>query len=309
MSNSDLLSSLSTLATEARNTNTMDLDTLNSLELVSRINEQDKLVADAITKELPVIAEAVDAISNAFSIGGRLLYVGAGTSGRLGILDASECAPTFGVSESMVIGLIAGGHKAMFKAQEGAEDSSQQGKEDLVQHNVSSKDVVVGIAASGRTPYVIGALQYAKSVAGCTVALSCNPDSVIAEYADIAITPIVGPEVLTGSTRMKAGTAQKLVLNMLTTASMVRIGKCFENLMVDVQVSNEKLLARAIGIVMQATDCSKEEASNVLQQSQNDVKVAILMKLTGFGCEKAKQTLQASSGYLRRALNSHNGCG
>jgi len=309
MSNSDLLSSLSSLATEARNTNTTDLDTLNSLELVSRINEQDKLVADAITKELPVIAEAVDAISNAFSIGGRLLYVGAGTSGRLGILDASECAPTFGVSESMVIGLIAGGHKAMFKAQEGAEDSPQQGKEDLVQHNVNSKDVVVGIAASGRTPYVVGALQYAKSVAGHTVALSCNPDSVIAKHADIAITPIVGPEVLTGSTRMKAGTAQKLVLNMLTTASMVRIGKCFENLMVDVQVSNEKLLARAIGIVMQATDCSKEEASNVLQQSQHNVKAAILMKLTGLGYEQAKQTLQASSGYLRRALNSHNARG
>jgi len=278
MSNSELLSSLSKLATEARNASTTDLDTLDTLQLVSRINEQDKLVAKAITTELPQIAQAVDAISNAFSIGGRLLYVGAGTSGRLGILDASECVPTFGVSESMVVGLIAGGHKAMFKSQEGAEDSSQQGKEDLIQQNVNNKDVVVGIAASGRTPYVVGALQYAKSVAGHTVALSCNPDSVIAEHADIAITPIVGPEVLTGSTRMKAGTAQKLVLNMLTTASMVRMGKCYENLMVDVQVGNEKLLARAIGIVMQATDCSKEEASDLLQQSQHDVKTAILMK-------------------------------
>ena len=302
MSHKELLNTLSKLVSEGRNPDTMDLDTLNSLELVTRINEQDKQVPVAIEKELPQIARAVDVISEAFITGGRLLYVGAGTSGRLGILDASECPPTFGVDESMVIGLIAGGHEAIFRAQEDAEDSLQSGQKDLLKQKLNNKDVVVGIAASGRTPYVIGALEYATSVGAATVSLSCNPDSAIARRADIAISPIVGPEVLTGSTRMKSGTAQKLILNMLSTASMIRTGKSYQNLMVDVQATNEKLATRAINIVMQATECSKEEATDVLQQSKNEVKTAILMQLCGIPYETAKQRLANSSGFLREAI-------
>ena len=304
MSTDELLNTLSELVSEDRNPITTDLDTLSSAELVTAINEQDKLVPLAVEKELPQIAKAVDVISDAFTNGGRLLYLGAGTSGRLGILDASECPPTFGVDESMVVGLIAGGQQAIFRSQEGAEDSPEMGKLDLVQQELGSKDVVVGIAASGRTPYVIGALAYANSIGCQTVALSCNPDSDIASLADIAISPVVGPEALTGSTRMKSGTAQKLVLNMLTTASMVRIGKCYQNLMVDVQASNEKLHARAIRIVMQATECSKADAADALQQSQNNVKAAILMKLTGLSYQSAMQRLQASSGFLRNAIEA-----
>ena len=304
MSTDELLNTLSELVSEDRNPITTDLDTLSSAELVTAINEQDKLVPLAVEKELPQIAKAVDVISDAFTHGGRLLYLGAGTSGRLGILDASECPPTFGVDESMVVGLIAGGQQAIFRSQEGAEDSPEMGRLDLVQQELGSKDVVVGIAASGRTPYVIGALAYANSIGCQTVALSCNPDSDIASLADIAISPVVGPEALTGSTRMKSGTAQKLVLNMLTTASMVRIGKCYQNLMVDVQTSNEKLQARAIRIVMQATECSKADATDALQHSQNNVKAAILMKLTGLSYQSAMQRLQASSGFLRNAIEA-----
>jgi len=289
---------------EERNPMTTELDTLNSFELVNAINEQDKLVPLAVEKELPHIARAVDIISEAFKNGGRLLYVGAGTSGRLGVLDASECPPTFGVHESRVVGLIAGGHEAIFRSQEGAEDSPEFGKKDLAQKKLTSKDVVVGIAASGRTPYVIGALEYANVIGSRTIALSCNPESDIAMIADTAISPVVGPEALTGSTRMKSGTAQKLVLNMLSTASMVRTGKCYENLMVDVQASNEKLFARAIRIVMQATQCSKAEAEAVLQHSQRNVKAAILMKLTGMSYQSATQQLADSSGFLRKAIQA-----
>ena len=302
MSNNKLLDTLSKLISEGRNSDTMDLDTLNSLELVSRINAQDKQVPLAVEKVLPEIAMAVDVISKAFRSGGRLLYVGAGTSGRLGILDASECPPTFGVDESMVVGLIAGGQEAIFRSQEGAEDSPQQGQLDLTDHDLNNKDVVVGIAASGRTPYVIGALNYASSIKASTVAVSCNPDSTIAKCADIAISPIVGPEVLTGSTRMKSGTAQKLVLNMLTTASMVSIGKSYQNLMVDLRATNKKLHARATGIVMQASECSEAEAIAVLKQSNYEVKAAILMQLTGAPYNDAIQYLADSSGFLRKAI-------
>lgn len=302
MSNDNLIETLSQLVSEQRNPATMDLDKLSSLELVAKLNEQDKQVPLAIEKELPQIAKAVDAISEAFTSGGKLIYVGAGTSGRLGILDASECPPTFGVDESMVTGLIAGGHEAIFRSREGAEDSVEQGQTDLTNQKVTKNDVVVGIAASGRTPYVIGALEQAKKIGAGTVAVSCNPDSDIAQLADIAISPIVGPEALTGSTRLKAGTAQKLVLNMLTTASMVRIGKCYQNLMVDVKASNKKLVARAIRIVMQATECSKDEATAVLDESQYDVKKAILMKLTGLSCEEATEKLSTTSGFLRTAI-------
>jgi len=303
MSDSKLLGTLSELVSEERNPDSMDLDTLSSIELVTKINQQDKQVPLAVEKELPQIAKAVDMISNSFNSGGRLFYVGAGTSGRLGILDASECPPTFGVNESLVTGLIAGGPDAVFKSQEGAEDSSELGCRDLAARLVNNKDVVVGIAASGRTPYVVGALEYAVSVGAGTVSVSCNPNSVVAQHADIAITPVVGPEVLTGSTRMKSGTAQKLVLNMLTTASMIRTGKSYKNLMVDLKASNEKLVSRAVRIVMQATECSEKAAIAVLQQSQYDVKTAILMQLTAISYVDARQRLDNTRGFLREAID------
>ncbi|MDF5377181.1 N-acetylmuramic acid 6-phosphate etherase, partial [Vibrio parahaemolyticus] len=238
-----------------------------SLDIVQRINQQDKLVPLAVEKVLPEIAEAVDKITEAFKVGGRLFYIGAGTSGRLGVLDASECPPTFGTDPEMVVGIIAGGKEAMFRAKEGAEDDPTLGEQDLKENTLTQRDVVVGIAASGRTPYVIGGLEYANELGATTVALSCNPDSPIADIADIAISPVVGPEALTGSTRLKSGTAQKLVLNMLTTASMIRLGKSYQNLMVDVKATNAKLVARAARIVMQATDCTNQEAKTALKET------------------------------------------
>jgi len=303
----ELFETLSKLSSEERNPDTMELDTLSSIELVSAINQQDKLVPLAIEKELPQIAKAVDVISDAFRSGGRLLYTGAGTSGRLGILDASECPPTFGVAEDMVIGLIAGGSDAVFRSKENAEDSPEAAKLDLIEHTLTDKDVVVGIAASGRTPYVLGALAYAKSTGAQTIALTCNADSEISGFSDITIAPVVGPEVLTGSTRLKSGTAQKLVLNMLTTASMVKIGKCYQNLMVDVVASNEKLAARAINIVSQATGCTRQTAADVLEQSRYDVKAAILMNLTGVSHAEAQSILGDTSGHLRVAINQSGG--
>ncbi|MFN3018531.1 N-acetylmuramic acid 6-phosphate etherase [Vibrio coralliilyticus] len=306
MTNDALIAALSHLVSEGRNPETMDIDLLPSLEIVKRINQQDKLVPLAVEKVLPEIAQAVDKITQAFKSGGRLVYMGAGTSGRLGILDASECPPTFGVSDQMVIGLIAGGPDAILKAKEGAEDSSELGVADLKSIEFSDKDVVVGIAASGRTPYVIGALEYANDLGATTVALSCNPDSIIAEVAQIAISPVVGPEALTGSTRLKSGTAQKLVLNMLTTASMIRLGKSYQNLMVDVKATNKKLVARAARIVMQATECDKQQAVTVLEQTEYDVKLAILMILTGMDVDSARNQLQHQEGFLRRAVENHN---
>ncbi|PKF79383.1 N-acetylmuramic acid 6-phosphate etherase [Vibrio sp. vnigr-6D03] len=304
MANDALLSALAHLVSEGRNPDTMDIDLLSSLEIVEKLNQQDQQVPTAIAKELPNIASAVDKISNAFLKGGRLIYLGAGTSGRLGVLDASECPPTFGVSDQMVIGLIAGGKEAMFKAQEGAEDNKLLGKEDLSAITLTEKDVVVGIAASGRTPYVIGGLEYANEVGAYSIALSCNPSSPIAKCAQLAISPVVGPEALTGSTRLKSGTAQKLVLNMLSTASMIRIGKSYQNLMVDVKASNEKLIARAVRIVVQATDCSKEEAREKLEQTHYDVKLAILMLLTGSDLNTAQKQLSNQQGFLRRAVET-----
>ncbi|SJL85283.1 N-acetylmuramic acid 6-phosphate etherase [Vibrio palustris] len=303
MTNDALLSALSHLVSETRNPDTMDIDTLNSFDVVSRLNQQDKLVPLAIEQELPNIAHAVDIITNAFKQGGRLVYLGAGTSGRLGVLDAVECPPTFSVSDDMVIGLIAGGKEAMFKAQEGAEDSLVLGEEELKRIRFSDKDVLVGIAASGRTPYVIGAIDYANRIGAKSIALSCNPDSPIAEIAHVAISPVVGPEALTGSTRLKSGTAQKLVLNMLTTASMIGLGKSYQNLMVDVKATNKKLEARAARIVMQATDCSEKEAKNLLEHSHNNAKAAILMHLTGISFQEADEKLRDAEGYLRRAIS------
>ncbi|BCK02478.1 N-acetylmuramic acid 6-phosphate etherase [Vibrio cholerae] len=305
MTNDALIAALSHLVSEGRNPDTMDIDLLSSQEIVERLNQQDKQVPLAVEAVLPQIAQAVDKITAAFKQGGRLIYLGAGTSGRLGVLDASECPPTFGVSDQMVIGLIAGGKEAMFTAQEGAEDNATLGTHDLQQIDFSSKDVLVGIAASGRTPYVIGALEYANDLGATTIALSCNPDSPIAEIAQIAISPVVGPEALTGSTRLKSGTAQKLVLNMLTTASMIRLGKSYQNLMVDVRATNRKLIARAVRIVMQATDCQREEAEALLKESHNNAKLAILMHLTGMNYEQATAKLSQSDGFLRRAMEEH----
>ncbi|MCS0378139.1 N-acetylmuramic acid 6-phosphate etherase [Vibrio diabolicus] len=302
MTNDALIAALSHLVSEGRNPDTMDIDLLPSLDIVQRINQQDKLVPLAVEKVLPEIAEAVDKITEAFKAGGRLFYIGAGTSGRLGVLDASECPPTFGTDPEMVVGIIAGGKEAMFRAKEGAEDDPTLGEQDLKENTLTQRDVVVGIAASGRTPYVIGGLEYANELGATTVALSCNPDSPIADIADIAISPVVGPEALTGSTRLKSGTAQKLVLNMLTTASMIRLGKSYQNLMVDVKATNAKLVARAARIVMQATDCTNQEAKTALKETDYDAKLAILMILTGLDRESATEQLNAKQGYLRKVV-------
>lgn len=298
----NLLQTLSTLITEQRNPNSMHVDSLSALEIVQLMNDEDKQVPLAIEKCLPQIAQAVECIVSAFQQGGRLVYIGAGTSGRLGVLDASECPPTFGVSPEMVKGIIAGGERALRHPIEGAEDSKEQAVVDLQTIQFSSKDVLVGIAASGRTPYVIGALEYAKSLGSVTVSIASNPNSAMANIVDIAIDTVVGPEVLTGSSRLKSGTAQKLVLNMLTTASMILMGKCYQNLMVDVQASNEKLKARAIRIVMQATDCDKALAEETLKQADQNAKLAIMMILSGLDRAQAEALLEKHQGKLQLAL-------
>ena len=298
----NLLQTLSTLITEQRNPNSMHVDSLSALEIVQLMNQEDKQVPLAIEKCLPQIAQAVECIVAAFQQGGRLVYIGAGTSGRLGVLDASECPPTFGVSPEMVKGIIAGGERALRHPIEGAEDSKAQAVIDLQTIQFSSKDVLVGIAASGRTPYVVGALEYAKSLGSATVSIASNPNSAMANIVDIAIDTVVGPEVLTGSSRLKSGTAQKLVLNMLTTASMILMGKCYQNLMVDVQASNEKLKARAIRIVMQATDCDKALAEETLKQADQNAKLAIMMILSGLDRAQAEALLEKHQGKLQLAL-------
>ena len=298
----NLLQTLSTLITEQRNPNSMHVDSLSALEIVQLMNKEDKQVPLAIEKCLPQIAQAVECIVAAFQQGGRLVYIGAGTSGRLGVLDASECPPTFGVSPEMVKGIIAGGERALRHPIEGAEDSKTHAVVDLQTIQFSSKDVLVGIAASGRTPYVIGALEYAKSLGSVTVSIASNPNSAMANIVDIAIDTVVGPEVLTGSSRLKSGTAQKLVLNMLTTASMILMGKCYQNLMVDVQASNEKLKARAIRIVMQATDCDKALAEETLKQADQNAKLAIMMILSGLERVQAETLLEKHQGKLQLAL-------
>lgn len=299
-----LLSELEQLVSEERNPRTMGIDLMATPEIVKTINAEDRLVPEAVGKTLPQVAQAVDKIVEAFSKGGRLVYIGAGTSGRLGVLDASECPPTFGVPPTMVVGVIAGGLGALVSAVEGAEDNAEGGAADLRAIDLTNRDVVVGIAVSGRTPYVIGALNYAKSLGAVTVGLTCNPDSAIAGLADISIAPLVGAEVVTGSTRLKSGTAQKLVLNMLSTASMIRIGKTYQNLMVDVRTSNEKLLARAVRIVMQATDCPEQVAEAALERTGNDVKLAILTILTGLDVAEARTAMAGAGGFLRRALEA-----
>ncbi len=303
MTEQGLMSELDRLISEGRNPRTMDIDLLPTVDVLRRINDEDKGVAGAVEKVIPEITIAVDRIVDAFRKGARLIYMGAGTSGRLGVLDASECPPTFRVPEEMVVGLIAGGPDALVHATEGAEDDQRMGAKALQDIALTRDDVVVGIAVSGRTPYVVGGLNYARQLGATTVALSCNPASTIAGIADIAISPVVGPEVLTGSTRMKSGTAQKLVLNMLTTASMIRIGKSYQNLMVDLRPSNKKLVARAIRIVMQTAGCTAAQAKQALDSTGNDVKLAILVAITGMDVEAARAALGRAGGFLRKAIS------
>lgn len=302
MSEHNLLKTLETMLSEQRNPNTLHIDALSSLEVVTLLNHEDKQVAFAVEKNLPQIAQVVEHIVAAFQSGGRLVYMGAGTSGRLGVLDASECPPTFGVPSSMVVGLIAGGETALRNAVEGAEDNREAGEQDLRHIHFSNKDVLVGIAASGRTPYVIGGLTYAKQLGATTVSLVSNPNAIMSEIADIAITTAVGPEALTGSSRLKSGTAQKMVLNMLTTAAMIRLGKCYQNLMVDVQATNQKLKARAIRIVMQATDCDQTTAEQTLHTTNGNAKLAIMMLLSGLDKAQAETVLAQNKGRLQGAL-------
>lgn len=294
---------LDKLTTETRNQQTMNLDELSTSEVVQLMNEEDKKVAYAVEKELPSISKVAEAIVESFEKGGRLIYMGAGTSGRLGVLDAAECVPTFSVAPSMVQGLIAGGMKAMTVAVEGAEDSQVLGKEDLQAIELNKNDVVLGIAASGRTPYVIGGLTYAKSVGAVTASLSCNKNAEISQYGELPIEVEVGPEILTGSTRLKSGTAQKIVLNMLSTSSMIGIGKVYQNLMVDVKPSNEKLVERSKRIIMQATDCSYEAASEAFEAADQQVKVAIVMVLTNTTRDEAQEKLVAAKGFVRKTTN------
>lgn len=304
MTEQGLMSELEKLVSEGRNPNTMHIDLLPTLDLLREINQEDRAVPEAVEKVIPEIAAVVDRIVAAFRNDGRLIYMGAGTSGRLGVLDASECPPTFSVPNTMVVGLIAGGPSALRRSIEGAEDDPEGGVRDLQDIALTNRDIVVGIAVSGRTPYVIGGLNYARQIGAATVALTCNPGSVIAGIADLSIAPVVGPEILTGSTRLKSGTAQKLVLNMLSTASMIRMGKSYQNLMVDMNASNQKLVARAARIVMQATGCTLTEAQRVLGVTGNDVKLAIFMEITGAGIEEARSALQNAGGFLRKAISA-----
>ncbi|MCC6493441.1 MAG: N-acetylmuramic acid 6-phosphate etherase [Pirellulales bacterium] len=292
------------LTTEARNPASERLDTLTPLELVRLINAEDAKCAAAVAHEAEHIAKAIEVIAHRLSHGGRLVYIGAGTSGRLGLLDAAECPPTFRSDPSQVVGIIAGGPGAMLKAVEGAEDSQEMAAEDLRKIDLCSHDVLVGIATSGRTPYVIGALDYARSQGAFTIGLACNRDAALRARADLSIIPVVGPEVLSGSTRMKAGTATKMVLNMLTTGAMVRIGKTYGNLMVDMNATNSKLLERAKRIICSVTGVTADAAAELLQRCNGEVKTAILAHRLGLSPDDARAALEASRGHLRQALQA-----
>ena len=293
---------LSVLVTESRNKETMGLDQMTPLEIVTVMNREDGKAVEAVGEVLPQIAQAIAWCTDSLKQKGRIIYIGAGTSGRLGVLDAVECPPTFGVSPDVVVGLMAGGTPAFVKAVEGAEDSQTMGEEDLKEIHLSPADIVIGLAASGRTPYVIYGLRYAKKIGCRTVAVSCNRDSEIGKEADLAIEPVPGPEVLTGSTRLKAGTVQKMVLNMISTGSMVGIGKVYQNLMVDVVQTNMKLITRAENIVMTATGCTREEARDSLEEAEGSVKLAITMILLQCGAKSAKTRLNRAGEDVRNAI-------
>lgn len=292
------------LTTEARNPASEHLDSLSPLELVRLINEEDAKCTAAVAEQAENIAKAVEIIARRLSHGGRLIYIGAGTSGRLGLLDAAECPPTFRSDPSQVVGIIAGGPSAMLKAVEGAEDSPTLAAEDLRKIDLCSHDVLVGIATSGRTPYVIGGLDYARSQGAYTIGLACNRDSLLRSRSDISIIPVVGPEVLSGSTRMKAGTATKMVLNMLTTGAMVMMGKTYGNLMVDMNASNTKLLERAKRIVCTLTGLESEQAAELLQRCDGEVKTAIVSYRLSMSPDQARTALAAAQGHLRQALEA-----
>ena len=293
---------LTKLTTEQRNPKTTAIDEASALEIVKLINAEDQTVPKAVKKILPAISRAIIVIANHLSHGGRLFYIGSGTSGRLGILDAAECPPTYSTPPELVQGIIAGGAPAIFRAQEGAEDSENTGAEDLEKQKLTNLDVVVGLSASGRTPYVIGALKYAQQTGAYTIAVTCTENPETAAVADLSLTAVTGPEVITGSTRMKAGTAQKLILNMIYTGSMILMGKVYGNQMVDLQCTNRKLEARARRILTEATGCDADTADTLLEQSHGAVKPAILMHLTGIDYETALKKLKDNQGHLKQAL-------
>lgn len=298
-----LFSEISKLSTEQRNPKSMDIDASSTKEILKIINEEDQTVPLAVEKELPYIEEAVEIVVKALKNGGRLLYFGAGTSGRLGIVDASECPPTFGTPYGLIEGYIAGGREAMFRAQEGAEDYEENGAKDVLAAEVNDKDVVCGIAASRRTPYVVGAVKKAKELGAKTLFITCNPrENFNIKEVDVAICPYVGPEVIMGSTRMKSGTAQKLVLNMLTTTAMIRMGKVYENMMIDLQMTNKKLVERSKRIVMTITGISYDEATHYLIKAGGHVKTALVMIKAGVDADEAKDRLNKSDGFVRKAI-------
>lgn len=300
----NLFDEISSLSTEQRNPNSADIDAKSSSEILKIINDEDKTVAFAVEKELPYIETAVEAIVGSFKKGGRLLYFGAGTSGRLGVIDAAECPPTFGTPYELIRGYIAGGNEAIFKAQEGVEDYEENGIKDVIAADVNGKDVVCGIAASRRTPYVLGAIKKAKELGAYTILLTCNPrGSFSMENINVAVCPNVGPEVIMGSTRMKSGTAQKMVLNMFTTAAMIRMGKVYENMMIDLQMTNKKLIERSKKIVMIITGISYEAASEYLKKAGGHVKTALVMIKAGIDAEEAVQRLKKAGGFVRQAIN------
>ncbi len=290
------------LTTEARNEATKKIDQVSTLEMVTLINQEDQKVAQAIEKVLPQIAAAIDAAAERFKKGGRLIYCGAGTSGRLGALDAIELTPTYSVSPERVFGILAGGEKAMYQAIEGAEDSKELAIEDLTQHQLTARDVVIAIAASGRTPYAVSAIEYGKKVGALTISVTCNNQSPMNQLAEIGIAPIVGPEVITGSTRMKAGSAQKMVLNMFSTGIMVKVGNIYQNLMVNVQPTNEKLMQRATNIIKEAAEIEESQAKEYLEAAQLEVAPAIVMAKAHVDFQKAKQLLAEHDGRISEVL-------
>lgn len=296
------MTDLKKMTTETRNSASENLDCMSSLEIVTLMNSEDSKIAPAVREQLPQIAKAVDLCVQALENGGRIVYMGAGTSGRLAAIDAAECPPTFGVSKDTVIGLIAGGNQIEISLTNDKEDSPESGMADLRGIGLKKKDIVIGIAASGRTPYVIGGMEYAKELGCSTVSIACNNNSEIGKRADVAIEVIVGSEVLTGSTRLRAGTSQKMILNMISTASMVRTGKAYRNLMVDVVQTNEKLVARAQGILMEATGISRDEAVQILKEAGGSVKKAIVMVLASCTAEEAQARLDKARGHVREAL-------
>ena len=293
---------LNNLTTEAHNPASSEIDSLSAIEIVQLMNRQDAGVAAAVARQVAPIARAIDLIAQQFRAGGRLIYIGAGTSGRLGVLDASECPPTFGTPPEMVLGLIAGGPSALTRAIEGAEDSPEQGRRDLDAIQLTDNDVVVGIATSGRTPYVIGGLQYARQIGASTIGFSCNEDCGLRSHSQIMITPVVGPEVISGSTRMKAGTATKMVLNMLTTGAMIRLGKTYGNIMVDLRATNEKLTHRSCRIVSELAEVDFAQAKALLAACDGEVKTAIVAHRRGLAPEVARKVLHGAQGHLRDAL-------